>query len=271
MNDFQKSLTRFMYVALVVVAAIGAWALIQARASGADKAAAAKLQFRDPYRCGVNATGTCIVRTRPDLVEVTIGVKQSARTARGANDYVKSRIRRIIRVLRNGGVELKDIQTEYFHLEPRWSNDRQIMNWSAVESLRVRIRKIDSVATLIDSATKAGANQIGRLEYTVNDVNKLRAKGRAKASKVARAKAGQLAASLGGKLGRLISCSETYPEDYRYGYSYWDGYGRSYGRAPQANVQMNEAGMAGSDREELTIQPGELVMNIVVTATYELE
>jgi len=269
MNDFQKSLTRFMYVALVVVAAIGAWALIQARASGADKAAAAKLQFRDPYRCGVTATGTCVVRTRPDLVEVTIGVRQSARTARGANNYVKSRIPKIIRVLTKGGVELKDIQTEYYNLEPRWvvRNGKQFLNWSAVESLRVRIRKVDSAAALIDEAVKAGANQVGRLEYTVKNVNDLRAKGRAKASKVARAKAGQLAASLGGNLGGLISCSENYPGDY----GYWDGYGRSISRAPQANIQMNEAGTADSEREELTIQPGELVMNVVVTATYELE
>lgn len=255
MTDFQKSLTRFMYLALIVVAVIGAWALGRPASSG---------ERANDYNQGVTATGTCIVRTKPDLVEVTIGVRQSSQSARVAKDYVKSHVSKVISVLTKQGIAAKDIQTESFGLSPSWDSDKNYVVWGCNEKLRVRIRKIDSVADVVDEVVKAGANQIEDIQYTVDDVNALRAKGRVKAAKVAREKAAQLASSLGGKIGRLRSVNEYYPSEY----------GDYYGRRDlmRANIQatVNEPSGADSAREEITIQPGEMTLTVVVSATYEL-
>ena len=262
MTDFQKSLTRFMYIALIVIAGVGVWAVTKHQARNTNLG-----QYGD-YRRGVTATGTCVVRTKPELVEVTIGVRRTEATAGAATGYVKPRIRKVIGVLTGAGIAPKDIQTQYFQLVPQWDSWHHAVNWSADEELRVRIRKTDDVASIIDQAVKAGANQVGNLQFTVEDVNALRAKGRAKAAKVARTKAAQLASALGGKLGRLTSVNEYYPGEYGDYYGY-GGYG---GYSARSNVQavVNEPSAADTAREEITIQPGEMTLTVVVSATYEL-
>jgi len=266
--EFQKSLIRFMYLALAVAVVLGVWII-------ARPCAAPQMEFGRPSR-GVTATGTCVVRTKPELVEVSFGVRQSSKTARAAKNYVKSTCAKIIGALKKGGVAAKDIQTQNFHLQSEWHSGTgwQIKNWSAQEFLRVRIRKIERAADLIDAAVRAGANRVGGLEYTVDNVNEIRAKGRAKAAEVARKKAAELASALGGKLGRLVSCDERYPGDdgYRYGYynNYYgyDGYGyANRSMSGQAVITPPES----TTDEEVTLQPGEMVTTVVVTATYEVK
>ena len=265
MSDFHKSLIRFMYLALILAVGATVLAMYRPVASGTG-GRLAEYQSR-----GVAATGTCVVRTKPELVQVTIGVRRTEATAGAASAYVKARIRKVIGVLTRAGIAPKDIQTQYFQLVPRWDVFHHAVNWSADEELRVRIRKTDDVASIVDEAVKAGANQVGNLQYTVEDVNALRAKGRAKAAKVARTKAAQLASALGGKLGRLTSVHESYPGEYGdyYGYGGYGGYG---GLSSHSNVQaLVYEPSADTAREEITIQPGEMTLNVVVSATYDLQ
>lgn len=270
MAEFQKSLIRFMYVALAAAAVFVVWGLVRPCPKAPDGAVAG-FGYGQPTR-GVTATGTCLVRTRPELAEVTLGVSQSAKTARAAKDYVKSVSRRIAAALKRSGVADKDIQTQDFRLQMVWKSEHgwQAKSWKAEETLRVRIRQIDRAADLIDEAVKMGATRVGELSYTVDDVNKIRARGRAKAAAVARKKAEELASLLGAKLGKLTACSEYYPDNYSYDGYYRYGYGSRVYRA-QANVEMggSEADLGGA--EELTLQPGQMVTTVVVTATYELE
>jgi uncharacterized protein YggE len=278
MAEFQKSLVRFLYVALGLAVIIAAFALTR---PGPKPAPAQQAAFGDgrygPSR-GVTATGTCVVRTKPELVEVTIGVRQSSSTARAAKNYVKTTCGKISRFLTDNGVQQKDIQTQYFHLVSEWDHgaDWQVKKWNAEEGLRVRIRNVDNVAEIIDGAVKSGANRVGNLSFTVDDVNKIRAKGREQAAKVARGKAQQLASSLGGKLGKLVSCNESYPGSGDGGYygSYYNGFGYYDGnlsRAAQSNITMDAPAATTEGAEEVTIQPGELVTTVVVAATYEVE
>lgn len=266
MEAFQKSLIRFLYVALVVVAVAAIWRGVCPDPKAPSGAAAAGYGY-GPAARGVTATGTCVVRTKPELAEVTLGVSQSAETARAAKDYVKSVSRKIAAALKQGGVADKDIQTQDFRLQMVWKSESgwQAKSWKANETLRVRVRQIDKAADLIDVAVKMGATKVGELSYTVDDVNAIRAKGRMKAAAVAHQKAQELASLLGGKIGKLTACSEHYPGSYSY-----DGYGGGVYRA-QANVETDgpEPDLGGA--EELTLQPGQMVTRVVVTATYELE
>src|SRR3990172_3133594 len=118
MTDFQKSLTRSIYLALAVVAALGVWSL----ARPAPRGQAATGRGYGPYGEGVTATGTCVVRTKPEVAEVVIGVKQSSGSARATQSYVKSTMRKVSKVLKQGGVADKDIQTLRFRLESVWDS-----------------------------------------------------------------------------------------------------------------------------------------------------
>lgn len=261
MTEFQRSLTRFMYAALIVAFGLSIWGLARPGASRGNA-----LTGTDGRTAGgVTATGTCIVRTEPELVDVTFGVKRTDGTASAAYEYVKSRTEKAVEVLEAAGVAARDIQTEDFQLRPSWDEKRRTMMWVANESLRVRIRKVDAAGSIIDKVVASGVTNVSSLEYTVEDLDALRAKGRAKAAEVARRKASHLADSLGGKLGRLTSVSEGYP-------GYYDDY---YGA--QANVMFRSAALSpapaesGSAAKELTLKPGEVRVTVVVTAAYELQ
>ena len=99
MNGFQQSLIRFMYVALVLVLVLAGWSLLR------PSAAAASAAQWDPSRGpqGVTATGTCVVRTNPEVVEVNLGVSQSSTTASAAKSYVKDTCAKIIAVAEAAG------------------------------------------------------------------------------------------------------------------------------------------------------------------------
>lgn len=257
MTEFQRSLTRIMYAALILALGLGAWGLSRpARAVRGDAPSG-------PYSSspsGVTTTGTCVVRTAPELVEVTFGVRRTDRSATAALAQVKSRVAQTAQVLKSAGIDDKDLQTESFQLHPSWDDKRKVMLWAANESLRVRIRKIEAAGDVIDKVVASGVTDVGRLEYTVENLDELRAKGRAKAAEVARKKAKDLAVSLGGGLGRLVSVSEGYPGRY----------GNYYGA--QANVLMKSPSEEPeSSATELTLKPGEVVVTVVLTATYELE
>ncbi|MCX6344800.1 MAG: SIMPL domain-containing protein [Armatimonadetes bacterium] len=290
MPEFQKSLIRFMYVALIAAGLITSLALF--RPMPRQNPGFAGDGGYGPTAQGITTTGTCVVRTKPELVEITLGVWQSSPTASKAKNYVKSTCQKIIAGLLKGGVAAKDIQTQDFRLFSQWDSGRtgvgnnsrswQVIKWRSEETLRVRVRKMDTVAELIDAAAKAGANKIGSLDYTVDNLNEIRSKGRAKASAIARAKAQELASQLGGKLGKLVKCSEGYPgasNDYYGGYygGYNDSfnYGRGYSAAKaQLSMSMDRPSPESPDAsgaEELTIQAGEMVTTVVVTATYELD
>lgn len=270
MAEFQKSLIRFLYVALGATVVFAVWGLVRPGPKAPDGAIAG-YGYGQPAR-GVTATGTCVVRTKPEQAEVTLGVSQSAKTASAAKEYVKSVSRKIAAALKQGGVADKDIQTQDFRLQMVWKSEHgwEAKSWKADETLRVRIRQVDKAADLIDAAVKTGATRVGELSYTVDDVNAIRAKGRAKAAAVARRKAQELASLLGAKLGKLTACSEYYPGNYDYDGYYGYGYGSRVYKA-QANIDMGGPGADNGGAEELTLQPGQMVTRVVVTATYELE
>lgn len=278
MSEFYKSLIRFLYVALGVTAVLAMWSMNRPAATARQSAPYDGRFGTEPQ--GITTTGTCVVRTKPELVEVTLGVRQSSKTARAARDYVKNTCAKIIDQLKKSGVEPKDIQTQNFSLVSRWDSGKnwEVIKWNAEEHLRVRIRKVDTVADLIDAASKCGANRIGSLEYTVSDLNELRARGRAKASEIASRKARELASKLGGKLGKLVKCSESYPGDGDSGYyNYYNGYYNNWALRRSPNYKNEQYQMSvspqpdASGSEEITIQPGEMVTTVLVTASYELE
>ncbi|MHB1459670.1 MAG: SIMPL domain-containing protein [Armatimonadota bacterium] len=255
MAEFQKSLIRFLYVSLVVIAVLALIGLGKANRSGG---AASRLGDGNPR--GVTVTGTCVVRTKPELVEVNMGVSQSDKSAKAVQGFVRNTSAKVLQVLKSAGVAEKDVQTSEFSMtaEVNGKTGKNTGNWHAKEMLHVRIRDIQKAADIIDAAVGAGANIVNELEYAVEDMGKIRAEGRAKAAAAAHKKAVDLASSLGGKVGRLVSCSEDEP------------YGMSYG-ANATYLERAGSGGPGDSSEQITIQPGEMVTTVMVLATYEVE
>lgn len=255
MAEFHKSMIRFLYVSLAVIAVFGMLGL--GKSNQRDNQVA---RFGDGTTRGVSVVGTCVVRTKPELVEVNLGVSKSDKSAKSVQGYVRSTSAKVLQVLKSAGIAQKDVQTFEFTMtaEVNSKTGKNTGNWSAKEMLHVRIRDINKAADIIDAAVGAGANIVNELEFSVEDRGKIRSEGRTEAAAAARRKAVDLASALGGKVGRLVSCSEEEP------------YNLSYGVNTMYSV-LAKSGSADGSSEQITIQPGEMVTTVTVNATYEVE
>ncbi|MBI2636336.1 SIMPL domain-containing protein [Candidatus Peregrinibacteria bacterium] len=213
-------------------------------------------QDHNPATITVNGEGKSAVM--PDVAELSFGVtilrQESAKTAM---DKLARMMEGILEAVKKAGIEAKDINTEQFSLNPAydWKDGQQIARgYDASQSLRVKVRELDSVGSVLAAATNAGANQVGGVSFVADDPEKARAGARQKAIVQAQKKAGMLAAQLGMRLGKLKSFSE----------------GGGY-VPPYMPYARGGAMMMDEKSEAPPIPAGEQEVNVQVNLTYEVK
>jgi YebC/PmpR family DNA-binding regulatory protein len=88
---------------------------------------------------------------------------------------------KIIAAVKGLGVADKDIVTESFYLSPEYdyTTSGQIpRGFQATQTLRVKIRDLDTVGDVLTAATNAGANQAGGISFGVDNPDAMKAKAR---------------------------------------------------------------------------------------------
>ena len=118
----------------------------------------------------------------------------------------------------------------------------------ATNLLRVTIRDIEAVGSILAAAVKAGANNIWGMEYKLADSGVLQSEARTKAMTDAAEKAAELAGLAGLNLGSIVNVEEignNYPP-------YIEGLGGAFSAAND------------------TIAPGELAVSATVRVVYEM-
>ena len=108
-------------------------------------------------------------------------------------------------------IEEKDIRTEQLMLNPSydWSDGKQTLRgYEATQSLVVKVRDMDNVGNVLSGVANVGANQIGGVQFTIDDSDTLREQARKEAIEKAQAKAQKLASDLGMRLGKIKGYNE---------------------------------------------------------------
>ncbi len=206
-------------------------------------------------------TGTAEVTVTPDICYLGFGVetedKHSAVAAYKANASI---VEAVLAAVKAQGIEPKDIQTGGLTVSPRYRYEektgRQILEGYLVShSLRVNVRDLGKVSSVLDAAVNAGATRVSNVSFTVENPKKYNQEARIEALKAARVKAEKIAEVTGVKLGRPISISEVEPGSYG-------------GYYAQANV---EAQYRGGELGETPLAPGQTKLSHTVNITYEIE
>jgi uncharacterized protein YggE len=152
------------------------------------------------------------VEAPPDSAEITTGVTSEANTARAALDANNAAIRKIIDGLKGAGIDAKDIQTQQFQISPRYRNHKdrgqQIDGYTVHNQLRLKIRDINRVGTILDTVVTLGANQASSINFIVSDAEKRKDEARKKAIENARHRARVLAEAAGANLGSVLTITE---------------------------------------------------------------
>jgi uncharacterized protein YggE len=161
----------------------------------------------------ITVDGTGKVTAQPNIAQITVGVQtgtQSSATA--AMNLLTQKFNAVVASVKSQGIKDEDINTTNFSVNPSYdySNGQQTLKgFEATESITIKVRKLDSVGTVISQATSQGANQVGGINFTVDDPNALQLAAQQNAIKDAKSKAEQLTKTLGVGLGRVKSFNTT--------------------------------------------------------------
>jgi uncharacterized protein len=217
------------------------------------------VETRDREIPMITVSGEGKTSAAPDIASLSFGIQTGRqRTAGEAMTILKGGMDKVLAAVRKEGIAAKDIRSEQFSLNPvyDWSNGRQnLLGYEASQSLRVKVRNLDKVSTVLGAATAAGANQAGDVSFVIDDPEKARSVARAEAITQAKAKAERLAADLGMELGKIKNFNENG------GYQPPIAYARG----------MAAANMDGAQEKQSVEMPaGEQDVNVTVSITYEL-
>ena len=147
----------------------------------------------------------------PDVGLISLSVLSEKNTAKEVMQDNAIKMNDIIKFIKDSGVEVKDVQTSGYYLNPRydWQNGNRVFRgYDLTSTLSVKIRNIDKISEIIDGAVSRGANQIGNIQFIINDEAQLKNEARDKAIAQAKDKAQQIAKSVGLTLGKIVSFSE---------------------------------------------------------------
>lgn len=192
----------------------------------------------------------------PDIAEISFSVVSRGKNPDELSDANNQKISATIGFLKSSGTDNKDIKTVGYNLSPDYQYDLQkqrnfITGYTMTQTVSVKIRDLLKVAKIIGGLTPLGVNQIGGINFTVDDQEKVLGVARAEALDKAHKKALEMASESGARLGRVLNISE-------------------FQNTP---VPYYAAGVSAFAKESSlpTIEPGTQELTAHVAVTYELE
>jgi len=156
------------------------------------------------------------LRTPPDEASMTVGTQAKAPTATQAVALNKAKTEKLLATIRAAGIRERDIQTQGIQLQPdyRWDNvpggqGRQtLIGYIASNSVQIKTRNIDTLTSLLDALTTAGADSVYGPNFSISDPAPLRKEARIRAMARGQAEATEYARNNGYTSVRLLSVEE---------------------------------------------------------------
>lgn len=204
----------------------------------------------------ITVQGQGKVAAAPDMVTITAGVEHHAASAGQAMVKSNADLARLIALLKQAGIEARDIRTSNFYLAPVYPRNKARtatppapVGYRAGGTLNIRVRQIDRAGPLLDKLMAAGLNRVGGLAFSIAEPAPLLAKARRAAVADAKARAALYAAAAGLELGNIVTIDE------------------GQGPVPRPEFQaMRTSAMSSS-----AIAPGEQEIRATVTITFAIK
>jgi hypothetical protein len=191
----------------------------------------------------------------PDIAVVNTGFTANGQSVAVVQNQANSVIKKISADLKALGIDTKDIQTSNYNIYPNYDyreSVQKINGYNINVSLTIKVRDFAKINNVIDTATADGANQIGGLSFTVDNLEKYQAEARKEAIAKAKIKAEDLARESGINLGRIINVSEGYSSP-----------------PVPTYAKVDVASGRGGGGEATEISPGSSEITVTVTLSYE--
>ncbi|MER3426907.1 MAG: hypothetical protein C4334_02220 [Pyrinomonas sp.] len=160
----------------------------------------------------VAVNGDADIEAQPDTAIITIAVvtqSKSALDAQQENARRSDAVQRAVKAVAGAGAEIK---TSGYSLQPqmdyRPNMPPTITGYLARNSVIATLRDLTKVGAVIDEASRAGANNIDGLIFTIRQDREVRARALSEATRAALDKAQTIARSLSGRVIRILEVRE---------------------------------------------------------------
>jgi hypothetical protein len=160
----------------------------------------------------VVVTGDATVQAAPDTAVVTVAVVTMNASASEAQAENASKTDAVVRAVRTAAGAGAEVKTSGYSLQPQYAYKEgappTITGYSARNAVTVTTGALDRVGPVIDAATRAGANNIDNLAFTLRRDEAARAQALTAATREATSKARTMAEALGGRVVRVVEVQE---------------------------------------------------------------
>lgn len=211
-----------------------------------------------------SVVGSGSVYAKADIANIQIGFRSGVKkTAAEATTEATTKMNEIIKALKKLNIEDKDIKTSDYNLNPsyKWTETKgqELVGYEVYQNLTLKVRDLDKIGDVIARTTEQGANQVGNVNFTIDDEYELKNQAREMAIEKAKEKAELIAKQSGMKLGKIKSVYEntvSAPELARYS---------------NAKMTLEVADQAAGGLATPTIQSGQNEVKVEVTLVYEVK
>ena len=170
---------------------------------------------------GITVSGSATISVEPDLAILDMGVEAFGKTVSFARSDAVIAMDAIVSSLKSEGVLEKDIQTQRLNISPKYeweeisigsqvTNKQVLTGYSVSNYVRVKIRDLDHVGKIVDSASESGGDfvRVNSISFNLEDTYNLMPQLREQAVQNAFMKANEYASAAGLSLGSITSLSE---------------------------------------------------------------
>lgn len=197
----------------------------------------------------------------PDTAMVNMGVSKTGASVELAQKEVNEIVNRITAEMKTIGIEEKNIKTVNYSVNPNYDytgGSQKINGYMVNADVQVKIKPVEKANQAIDAGTKAGATNVGNIQFVLDDEKRaqLEEQARKEAITKAKAKAESIARTSGIRLGRLVDVQEA----------------GTPGVQPPTflRAEMAKDMAAGNEvAQSTTLNPGESKITSNVTLSYE--
>jgi uncharacterized protein YggE len=206
----------------------------------------------------ITVSGMGKAYAKPDVAVAMFGITEQGQDINQLTTDSNTKMNKMVADLKTLGVAENDIQTTEYNITPQYNYTekagQQFSGYQIDEQVTVKIRDFTKVGNVIGTATGDGANNLGNLQFTLDNPNSVQNKAQAQAIANAKANAVALARQSGLTLLKIVSVQtgSSNPVTPMY----------AQGFASSADVKAVPVP---------TVQPGQQEVDSNVTITYEVK
>jgi uncharacterized protein len=164
----------------------------------------------------IRVHGESLVSVAPDEAQIDIGIVSQGSTIEQVSAQNTALVNRVMDSLRSI-LPAGNINTVNLSVDPNFRYPKEgapvIQGYTATNTVRVTLNKLQLLRPVISAATRAGASSVNRLNFTLRPDTERQARAQALGEAAAQAAAGAsaLASSLKLRLGRVLRVEEGQP------------------------------------------------------------